>query len=1034
MVETRFALDYSHYHLNHFSRLQLSWGFLMAYRRYFWWFKFLSESFARFQRGGRRQSPSDVLRFRPGELIELESRYVAGNLLNAFGWEFLGIPPTDTYVTAGFPFEEPRCEARQSSVITDEALTSFSIVIDLSAVKSQSEEKRADDGARAEQAPTDMLESSADLAAPDWFADFIDPLGPSSFPNTRAGLSPTGGVFDGVSLPASPHEPQVGGAPGINGGPGFTGGGGDAPTSAAPPSADFGPPSMLGAPGNDASAKSDSDSLGSPEADSGASLSPGGESVGTGSVGRSKNAAVGHSENTSLHPKSGPAPAPNAPGVFATVADFVWDDLNRDGIQDPEEPGIADVLVKLNADGIALDSTITDADGFYQFVTGPGTYSLTFYLPEAYVFSPPNQGSDELDSDVETELVGYGYTGLFTLGVEENLDTVDAGMQEVQVVSVIYFPTGQGTTGDLSADNPNGEMGTPTFGGGYRFFPDAGSYATRTVSRNIVRLRATIIPARAGIPIHFRSFDVDDPSTIGIIDPFGADGSDNRGTLAGANLDAPGLLAQNGYRGHLRPVGGAFAAEGGIVTVPSTLGPLGNASADVELATSFNPGDNFRVAASTIQAQLTGLNDTTSVPTTGAIANFEGAVSDQLSVWRSFHIEQDRMTALSTQGPVTAMVTAVAGAGFEWELTTNLNIPLPNQFNGGSVYLRRTIAGQPFVFKYRVVSHSWGDNAHITIFLDLPGSLVPQVNEQISIFQGDFQTGNTTAIGAVQNGTVMITTDQWFERANEYQGGIFRIGGTNYPIVSNTSNGLGTPNDTVTITANAAPNPGAFSIYQDDYGAQGNEAPVRKVDVNDDSNLYDMLQASTRRDLNRYADAYLEPERNALSGFNSNNVTPVSHLPATVSDIQSWANPFRGTSPGTQARPADYETDVFWVVYVATAYEPRSHHAGDAGLGWALGITDGDPGQFKQISVVYLETIRDAFYEAQPVPGLTLPELLARVAAHEIGHQFQIASTPDEHRDGTLMDGNAASVAGASFYLDFADIIALRNRISSPGS
>src|SRR5262249_53504967 len=147
-------------------------------------------------------------------------------------------------------------------------------------------------------------------------------------------------------------------------------------------------------------------------------------------------------------------------------------------------------------------------------------------------------------------------------------------------------------------------------------------------SRNIVRIRATVAPAVAGVQVNFRAFDVDDPSANATIDPNDqrpgaaavATGQDNRGTVAGANLDAPGALAAAGYRGRLRPVGGAFAAEGAVVTVPTVLDAFGNAIAEVELATSFNPGDNFRVVASANRLAVAGLNDTTDVPTTGAVA------------------------------------------------------------------------------------------------------------------------------------------------------------------------------------------------------------------------------------------------------------------------------------------------------------------------------------------------------------------------------------------------------------------------------
>jgi uncharacterized repeat protein (TIGR01451 family) len=55
----------------------------------------------------------------------------------------------------------------------------------------------------------------------------------------------------------------------------------------------------------------------------------------------------------------------------AALGDFVWDDLNANGIQDSGEPGLAGVLVTLtilypNGDTTTV-TTVTDANGFYSF-------------------------------------------------------------------------------------------------------------------------------------------------------------------------------------------------------------------------------------------------------------------------------------------------------------------------------------------------------------------------------------------------------------------------------------------------------------------------------------------------------------------------------------------------------------------------------------------------------------------------------------------------------------------------------------------
>jgi hypothetical protein len=92
----------------------------------------------------------------------------------------------------------------------------------------------------------------------------------------------------------------------------------------------------------------------------------------------------------------------------AIIGDFVWLDLDQDGIQDPGEPGIPNVTVILT--GVVenenyRDSTRTNANGIYQFqVPPPGTYKVTFVLPPNSGLVPTrhNSGTDDTkDSDAD---------------------------------------------------------------------------------------------------------------------------------------------------------------------------------------------------------------------------------------------------------------------------------------------------------------------------------------------------------------------------------------------------------------------------------------------------------------------------------------------------------------------------------------------------------------------------------------------------------------------------------------------------------
>jgi LPXTG-site transpeptidase (sortase) family protein len=112
----------------------------------------------------------------------------------------------------------------------------------------------------------------------------------------------------------------------------------------------------------------------------------------------------------------------------AALGDFVWNDLNANGIQDSGEPGINNVTVHLlDSGGNTISTTTTDASGFYHFTNlTPGTYSVQFVAPAGYNFSPQNVGSDDaIDSDANTTT---GITGQYTLISGETNNSVDAGL------------------------------------------------------------------------------------------------------------------------------------------------------------------------------------------------------------------------------------------------------------------------------------------------------------------------------------------------------------------------------------------------------------------------------------------------------------------------------------------------------------------------------------------------------------------------------------------------------------------------------
>lgn len=93
----------------------------------------------------------------------------------------------------------------------------------------------------------------------------------------------------------------------------------------------------------------------------------------------------------------------NPPPLTGCIGNFVWNDLNGNGRQDAGEPGIAGVTVTLlDVNGDVVDTTVTDANGFYLFEDLTlGEYSVEVTTPAGFDATTANAAgvSTELDSD-----------------------------------------------------------------------------------------------------------------------------------------------------------------------------------------------------------------------------------------------------------------------------------------------------------------------------------------------------------------------------------------------------------------------------------------------------------------------------------------------------------------------------------------------------------------------------------------------------------------------------------------------------------
>ncbi|MEK7414480.1 MAG: SdrD B-like domain-containing protein, partial [Planctomycetota bacterium] len=200
------------------------------------------------------------------------------------------------------------------------------------------------------------------------------------------------------------------------------------------------------------------------------------------------NLALGQNDPTRDAGIFQPTPQP------ASVGDFVWNDLDKDGVQDAGEPGVQGVLVKLyRCDNSFIGQFTTNANGGYQFINlSPGSYFVQFSnLPAGFQFSPMDAGGDDSkDSDANTTT---GNTACFNLVAGQNDPTRDAGVFQ-------STGTGPGTVGDFVwfDTNANGiqDAGEPGVSGIFVILETcAGQFVNFAVTNALGGYLITNVPA-----------------------------------------------------------------------------------------------------------------------------------------------------------------------------------------------------------------------------------------------------------------------------------------------------------------------------------------------------------------------------------------------------------------------------------------------------------------------------------------------------------------------------------------------------------
>ncbi|MGL5380756.1 SdrD B-like domain-containing protein [Clostridium sp.] len=168
--------------------------------------------------------------------------------------------------------------------------------------------------------------------------------------------------------------------------------------------------------------------------------------------------------------------------TLGSIGDFVWLDLNQNGIYDSTEPGVNGIIVELYSDtGVLLQKTVTANNnngkpGFYLFTDLiDGIYQVKFTPSSDYTLT--QQKSGEINGSMPDPITGY--TAYITMSNSQQILNIDAGVITNNLASIGDF-----VWNDLD-ENGIYDQGEPGINGvTVELYSDNGTLLSTTITTN----------------------------------------------------------------------------------------------------------------------------------------------------------------------------------------------------------------------------------------------------------------------------------------------------------------------------------------------------------------------------------------------------------------------------------------------------------------------------------------------------------------------------------------------------------------------